>query len=218
MRAFLTTSEPRSSPDLNDGRDVLVVVTGNDGVGKTTLVSLLAEQLDALVLDEPFEDNPFGHDYLIDPGTWTYQAEVEFIRRRANGLRKALPLGRPIVCDRWLSDDVEVFAELWRELGVLQDREVHSLRDLAADLVVDLPMPTHTVWMRASLDCMVSRISDRGYYPKALTLREITALREKHYARWLTDCDVFAEVDTTDMTLASLTGVAKRLADQIDQV
>jgi deoxyadenosine/deoxycytidine kinase len=195
---------------------VIVVVTGNDGVGKSTFVELLAPRLGAAIVREPFESNPFGADYLDSPEQWAYQAEVEFMRLRAVAIRSTLEEFERVVCDRYLWDDVEVFAELWSELGVLDSREVSSLRNLASALAIGLPQPHSIVWMRASLSCMVDRIGKRGFFPHYLTLEEITERREHAYERWLSPrSDVRAVIDTTHRDVAWLELQADRIAESV---
>jgi deoxyadenosine/deoxycytidine kinase len=195
---------------------VIVVVTGNDGVGKSTFVQLLAPRLGATVVPEPFDTNPFAADYLRAPERWTYQAEVEFMRLRAVAVRAALAVGERVVCDRYLWDDVEVFSELWRQLGVLDEREVVSLRKLARDLTIGLPEPNAVVWMRASIRCMVDRVVERGYFSHYLTLEEMTERRERAYTRWLSPrTDIAAVIDTTDRDLAWLASQAELVAKSV---
>jgi deoxyguanosine kinase len=192
---------------------MIVVVTGNDGVGKSTFAALLAARLDATVVPEPFHENPFGMDYLRLPEEWAYQAEVEFLRLRVRAIRSALKESDNVICDRHFWDDIEVFSELWRSLGVLEDREVQSLRNLAVDLSSDLMPPRAWIWLRASLPCMVRRIRERGYYPQRLTLEEITALRETYYERWMVGrAHLRAVVDTTERDLTGLAHEAERIA------
>lgn len=195
---------------------MLVVVSGNDGVGKSTFTHLLAAFLNGVAVEEPFAQNPFGRDYLDSPEAWAFQAEVEFIRQRAETVRRELQRDVPIVCDRYVWDDVHVFSSLWQRLGVMQMRELTSLEALARDLTADLPRPTHTIWLRASLACMTSRIERRPNYPRALTLEKLLAFREERYEAWLGNAaPVFEELDTTDRTLDSLTSEAARIGARL---
>ncbi|NHZ86947.1 MAG: deoxynucleoside kinase, partial [Planctomycetia bacterium] len=44
-----------------------IAIEGPIGVGKTSLVKLLAEKLDARTILEQFEENPFLTDFYNDP-------------------------------------------------------------------------------------------------------------------------------------------------------
>jgi len=61
-----------------------LVVEGVIGVGKTSLARLLGEILDARLLLEDHENNPFLEDFYRDPARYAFQTQMTFLISRYN--------------------------------------------------------------------------------------------------------------------------------------
>ena len=80
-----------------------IAVEGPIGVGKTTLARRLAEQLDAdLVLERP-DENPFLPRFYADMPGYAFQTQLFFLfqrARQAGALAQTGLFSRPVVRDR----------------------------------------------------------------------------------------------------------------------
>jgi deoxyguanosine kinase len=59
-----------------------VSVEGVIGVGKTTLARLLAPELDAQIVLEVFEENPFLSNFYADRARYAFQTQIFFLLSR----------------------------------------------------------------------------------------------------------------------------------------
>ena len=59
-----------------------ICVEGTIGVGKTSLVNLLADRLEARTVLEKFEDNPFLSDFYRDRDRYAMQTQLFFLLSR----------------------------------------------------------------------------------------------------------------------------------------
>ena len=59
-----------------------VVIEGTIGVGKTSLAEILSEKLDARLILEEFEQNPFLEDFYNDPKSYAFQTQIFFLLSR----------------------------------------------------------------------------------------------------------------------------------------
>ena len=59
-----------------------IAIEGPIGVGKTSLVKLLAEKLSARTILEQFEENPFLADFYDDPERFAFQTQLYFLLQR----------------------------------------------------------------------------------------------------------------------------------------
>ena len=136
-----------------------IVVDGPIGVGKTTLARRLAESLQAeLVLERP-EQNPFLERFYRDPQSAALPAQLFFLLERtrtAQALRQS-DLFKPVrVADFMLEKD-RLFAEL-----TLNGDELRLYEQIYATLALDAPAPDLVVYLQAPVDVLLERITRRA--------------------------------------------------------
>ena len=59
-----------------------LAIEGVIGAGKTSLARLMAEKLNARLVLEKFEENPFLEDFYRDPERYAFQAQLYFLLSR----------------------------------------------------------------------------------------------------------------------------------------
>ena len=165
-----------------------VAVAGNIGVGKSTLVELLAERMQWTPFFEPQSQTPDLADFYQDMQEWSFQSQIFFLSRRLRAHRDISDHPGPAVQDRSVYEDAEVFAHnLFLERN-MSDRDYRTYRDLYEVLTRFLPPPDLVVYLRASVDTLVTRISMRGRdYEKAIQpeyLRRLNNLYEEWTERF----------------------------------
>jgi deoxyadenosine/deoxycytidine kinase len=161
-----------------------VAVAGNIGVGKSTLVRLLAERMQWTPFFEPQAQNPYLSDFYQDMREWSFQSQIFFLSRRLRAHREISDHPGPAVQDRCVYEDAEIFAyNLYLERN-MSDRDYRTYRDLYEVLTRFLPPPDLIVYLRASVDTLMSRISMRGRdYEKGIQPDYLTRLNTL-YEQW----------------------------------
>ena len=66
-------------------------IEGVIGVGKTTLARLLQPRLEANVLLEVFEENPFLSNFYGDRARYAFQTQIFFLLSRYHQQRRGVP-------------------------------------------------------------------------------------------------------------------------------
>jgi deoxyguanosine kinase len=155
-----------------------IAVEGVIGVGKTSLAKLLAERLDArLILEEP-EANPFLEDFYKEPARYAFQTQMFFLVSRYQELReKTQPdlFHEGIVSDYLFQKD-RIFANI-----NLSDRELHLYDQVAPLLERDLVAPDLVVYLQAGPDVLLDRIRQRGRaYERLMEPKYIRSLVEAY--------------------------------------
>lgn len=161
-----------------------VAVAGNIGVGKSTLVNMLAERLDWTPFFEPQAQNPYLADFYQDMQEWSFQSQIFFLSRRLRAHKDISDHAGPAVQDRSVYEDAEVFAQnLFLERN-MSDRDYRTYRDLYEVLTRFLPPPDLVVYLRASVDTLMARISMRGRdYEKGIKQDYLQRLNDL-YEQW----------------------------------
>jgi deoxyadenosine/deoxycytidine kinase len=67
-----------------------VAVAGNIGVGKSTLVALLCQNLGWQPFYEPVAENPYLADFYADMRTWAFHSQIFFLTHRLRMHRQLL--------------------------------------------------------------------------------------------------------------------------------
>ena len=155
-----------------------VAIEGVIGVGKTSLARLLAERLNAkLILEEP-EANPFLEDFYKDPRRYAFQTQMFFLVSRHQELKeRAQPdlFHEGIVCDYLFQKD-RIFANI--NLG---DRDLMLYDRIAPLLEADLARPDLVVYLQANPEVLMRRIEQRGRpYEKLMDPKYVATLAEAY--------------------------------------
>lgn len=140
-----------------------IAIEGVIGVGKTTLARLLQEAFDADLLLEEFDENPFLAKFYEDRARYAFQTQIFFLLSRYDQQRRAVPSrlrsGRNLVADYTFEKDA-LFARI-----NLRGDELDTYDRLHEALAEKIPLPDLVVYLRATTDVLMQRITsrDRAY-------------------------------------------------------
>jgi len=139
-----------------------VAVSGNIGVGKSTLVELLSERLGWEPFYEPVGENPYLADFYNDMRAWSFQSQIFFLTRRLRAHRQLLDHPTSAIQDRSVYEDAEIFAYNLHLQKQMDERDYQTYRELYQVLTQFLPPPDLVIYLRASVKTLIQRISQRG--------------------------------------------------------
>lgn len=139
-----------------------ITIAGNIGVGKSTLTALLAERLDWEPVYEAVTENPYLADFYEDMRRWSFQSQVFFLSKRLQQHHDLLQRDRPVIQDRSVYEDAEVFARNLYQQDHLSERDWRCYMDLYRTLATLLRPPHLVVYLQASVQTLRRRIDDRG--------------------------------------------------------
>jgi deoxyadenosine/deoxycytidine kinase len=167
----------------------VIAVAGNMGTGKSSLVEWLRQQFGMQPFFEPHEHNPYLEDFYLDMKRWAYASQIWFLIRRFQIHRsidaQAAARPGPLVQDRTIYEDAEVFAAHLYRIGCIDERDWQSYQDLYQTLKAELRPPDLMIYLRCPLAALVKRIRKRGRtYEQKVPRRYLGAL-EQLYEAWL---------------------------------
>src|SRR5436309_7967426 len=134
-----------------------IAVEGPIGVGKTSLVDLLAERFEAARILEKVE-NPFLHDFYQDRPGAAFQCQLFFLLnrfRQQQELAQANLFQQATVCDYIFAKD-KIFAYL-----NLTDSELMLYEKLYGVLEEQVPHPDLVIYLQARDEVLMARIRGR---------------------------------------------------------
>jgi deoxyadenosine/deoxycytidine kinase len=178
-----------------------IVIAGNIGVGKSTLVGLLHESMGWTPVYELDEAHPYLTDYYVDPPRWGFHSQIWFLTSRLRQHQQIAALPGCVVQDRSIYEDAAVFAASLHEQGILSGRDYATYRQLYAAIAQELRPPSLVVYLRARVDTLLARIAGRARPAEEGIRAEYLASLERHYETWIAGwaaCPVLT-VETDDL-------------------
>lgn len=162
-----------------------IVVAGNIGVGKSTLVELLAGRLDWEPFYEPVGENPYLADFYQDMKAFSFQSQVFFLTRRLHAHRQLIEHPTSAIQDRSVYEDAEIFAYNLYLQGNMAQRDYETYKDLYQVLSLFLPPPDLVIYLRARVDTLMNRIEQRGRdYERQIQSTYLEQLNQL-YQQWI---------------------------------
>jgi deoxyadenosine/deoxycytidine kinase len=167
-----------------------VVLAGNIGAGKTTLVRMMCARLGWKPYYEPVVENPYLADFYRDMAAWAFHSQVFFLTHRLRSHRLLMDDPWPVVQDRSLYEDAEVFARNLHLRGSMSERDWATYDDLYRTVITLLPPPDLVVYLRASVPVLLARIARRGRGFEAGISREYLGQLNGLYEEWVRRFDL----------------------------
>lgn len=155
-----------------------IVTEGPLGVGKTSLTTLLAEELGARLVLEQAEDNPFLSDFYKDSARYRFQTQMFFLLNRYSQQEEmAQPdLFTRITISDYLFAKDRIFAYL-----NLNDHELALYEQIYQMLEPKIVRPDLVIFLQADTDTLLRRIKLRNRsFEKDINHDYIAAVNEAY--------------------------------------
>jgi deoxyadenosine/deoxycytidine kinase len=136
-----------------------ICIEGAIGVGKTSLVKLLAVEMEAKTVLEKFEDNPFLRDFYTDRNRYAMQTQLFFLLSRykqQQDLQQMDMFTKSIISD-YMFDKDRLFAAL-----NLSDMELDLYNRIANELQKNIVYPDLIIFLQSETDRLMYNIKIRG--------------------------------------------------------
>ena len=135
-----------------------IAVEGPIGVGKTSLSRRLAETLNAHLILEAPEGNPFLERFYQDPKAHALATQLFFLNQRLKQLRgmESSPEEEIRITD-FVIDKDDLFAQV-----TLDAEEYRLYRQIREGLQRDVPKPDLVIYLQAPVEVLRQRIQSRG--------------------------------------------------------
>lgn len=195
-----------------------VAVAGPLGVGKTSLISLLSKNGKWTVLPEPITENPYLSEAYTNLTDLGFRMQTFYLGQRAQQHMSSRNMGGPLIQERCLREDGEVFAPAYRDHGAYDENDLANLLTLYQGLVEQVPEPDLTVYLTAPFDITVDRIRRRDRVAERdLDLGLVRAIYDR-YEKWALDQpeQTFLRIDTEDLDYTSSAEAAFQVVGRIN--
>ena len=155
-----------------------IAIEGTIGVGKTSLSKILGERLEAKLVLEEFEENPFLVDFYKDSERFAFQTQLFFLLSR---YRQQQQLQQTDLFTKTLiSDYMFVKDRLFAALN-LNDKEMSLYNAVARILEKNVTFPDMVIFLQSDTDRLMHNIKlRRREYEKLIDWKYIDALNQMY--------------------------------------
>ncbi|MGL5822086.1 MAG: deoxynucleoside kinase [Sarcina sp.] len=137
----------------------MIVIDGVVGVGKSTLMDILAER-GLTAFAEPVVDNPILEKFYYDRARYAFPLQVFFLNKRFKHIKEAAANGN-CVLDRSIYGDV-IFAKMLCDKGEMNVEEYDLYKELLENMLEHVKAPKLMIYLEVSVDEAMRRIQKRG--------------------------------------------------------
>lgn len=158
-----------------------IVIDGPIGVGKTSLATLLAPELNARLVFERAEENPFLTDFYHDPARFRFQTQIFFLMSRFAQQEEFSQhdLFNQVTISDYLFAKDRIFAYL-----NLNDHELALYEQIYKMIEPKVVRPDLVIYLQADTETILRRIKQRARpFEKDVSRDYIEAVNEaySHY-------------------------------------
>jgi deoxyadenosine/deoxycytidine kinase len=185
------------SENININSDLrFIAFEGVIGVGKTSLAKKIRDRLDAKLILEHFENNPFLEKFYSDRNRYAFQTQMFFLLNRFKQLQELIQeelFTSYTICD-YLFDKDRIFAYL-----NLSKDELNLYESIYPLLARSLRKPDLIVYLQASTDRLMFNIKSRN--------RKIERALSRNYLEELSEAynHYFFRYDATPLLIVNAT-------------
>ncbi len=137
-----------------------LAVEGVIGVGKTELCTILAEQINACLVLDSADDNPFISKFYKNRTHFAFQTQLWFLLARYKQFSETL-LQQDLFHDGVVIDYLFAKDRIFASVN-LDENEFALYSSVARVLDKDIPRPDYVVYLQASTETLMKRIEKRG--------------------------------------------------------
>lgn len=176
-----------------------LVIEGNIGAGKTTLATMLAQDLNAKLILEQFADNPFLPQFYQNPERYSFPLELSFLAERYKQLNVDLRTGSLFqnltIADYFFMKSL-IFAQ-----NTLTGDELQLYKQIFSIIYNTLPKPNLYVYLHLSTDKLLQNIKKRGRdYEQTISADYLNNLTQGYFDFFKQHPDyTFLVIDTSNL-------------------
>ena len=163
-----------------------IVISGNIGVGKTTLSDKVSKKFNWDLQLEEVDDNPYLDDFYKSMSEWSFHLQIFFLNSRFNQIQKISESNKIVIQDRSIYEDYEVFTKTLHDSGILKQREFNNYERLYNTILKYIDQPDLLIYLRnTNINNIVKNIRKRKRDFEKKIDRNYLIKLNNYYEKWI---------------------------------
>lgn len=138
----------------------MIVVDGVVGVGKSTLMNIIVENMGYTAFEEPVVNNPILDKFYYDRKRYSFPLQVFFLNERFKHIKGASKINKAVL-DRSIYGDM-IFAKMLKDNGEMSIEEFNVYLGLFRNMIEHCQAPALMIYLEVSPEEAMNRIGKRG--------------------------------------------------------
>lgn len=162
------------------------MISGNIGVGKTTLAKKISKKFNWELQLEEVKNNPYLDDFYKSMKDWSFHLQIFFLNSRFNQIQKISESKNIVIQDRSIYEDYEVFTKTLYDSGILLEREFKNYKRLYNTILKYINEPDLLIYLRnIKINKIIKNINKRSRkFEQAIDENYLSKLNE-YYENWI---------------------------------
>ena len=163
-----------------------IVISGNIGVGKTTLSEKVSKKFNWDLQLEEVDDNPYLDDFYKSMSKWSFHLQIFFLNSRFNQIQKISESNKIVIQDRSIYEDYEVFTKTLYDSSILKKREFNNYERLYNTILKYIDQPDLLIYLRnTNINNIIKNIKKRKRdFEKEIDKNYLIKLND-YYEKWI---------------------------------
>ena len=194
-----------------------IVLAGNIGAGKSTLVEQISRRLNWKPYYEPVSENPYLEDFYLNMERWAFHSQMYFLTDRLKTHKSLQAYTGSVVQDRSVYEDAEIFARNLYLQGDFSSRDYSTYCQMYQVMSSFLQPPDLIVYLKSSLETLKYRIRKRGREFEQSISNTYLARLNSLYEEWTGGFDMapVLTVDADSVDIVSRPGDLEPVVENI---
>lgn len=197
-------------------RHAYLVIEGNIGAGKTSLVNLLAEKYSGRKVLEGFSENPFLPKFYEDPARYAFAVEMSFLSDRYHQLNNELR--QQNLFNQYTFSDYSLSKSLIFARANLEKDEFDLFQNMYQVMMSNLPKADLLVYLHRDVSELQENISKRGReYEQNISSDYLSKIQDSYFQFLKQQRQKMLILNVNGLDFVSDSEVFEKICDVINQ-
>ncbi len=165
----------------------MIVIDGVVGVGKSSLMNILAEQ-GYIPFEEPIIDNPLLEKFYYDRQRYSFPLQIFFLNKRFKNIKEASKFDKAVM-DRSIYGDV-IFAKMLKDSKDMSIEEFNLYIELFENMLEHCMPPKLLIYLEVTVEEAIRRINKRGRDYEKIVEREYWERLNDNYREYFNEYNI----------------------------